>query len=1111
MQFRILGGVGIVGDDGVLTRIPAAKQRALLMLLILNANRVMTASALAEGLWEEAQPGGPRAALHVMMSRLRSVLGPFADRVVSERGGYRLDVGPSETDLALAEMLLRDGRAALGRDEPAKAAADFEQALALWTGEGFDDDLHELAFAFDAERRLRELKYSLIESRNDAYLSDGRHLEVLADIDRCVAAEPLREHLCAQRVVALYRAGRQADALRTCEALRTLLRDEIGVDPSPDFVRLERRVLDHDPALLATRAGFMTPLPAWTAESLPFVGREAEYQQVLSNLAEAIVSGVRVVLVEGEPGIGKSRLLLEVARRVARDAIVLPVHAHDVFNPALHTFARVIAEATRRLSDEELQEIVDLFRNVPNDIARVRAAATAVETGEPLTRWVSEGELLQGIAPWTAALSAKAPVVVLIDDLDTAGTSLLHVIWHLATLTTPKRILIVGSARESFDPTSLTPLARTIAALDDHGLFDRIVLEPLDTANIEMLLERMHIFGASDLAQRLRELTAGNPFLLAETLSISSPEAAVAQWPSPPRVRDLVRQRTAELGRAAADLCNIACLFDNDFSVSVLADTTGASEATVALLIDSAVAAHVLQPASLNSFTFAHQLFRHALVTDLSDSQRADGHRRIAGALERSGAPPALLAAHWSAASGPEVRAKVCQYAREAGHQSCALFEPRAAIEWFRLADQHLDDHRRRGELLVDLAEAQHLAGDPNGNATLREAIDIALSTHDDDLTLRIARSTTPGWSSLPGATTGVTQTFLDRALSIATDDATRSRILARQAIELSLTEPDPAERMADQAIELARKSHDSTALGETLLRRAAISLSPHSLNVRRRVLHELSELNEQSSDVATQYHTDSGLVVAAIQSGDIAEVERVAAGADAIAGRYDLAAIRWSAMTRRAWRTGLAGDFEQAEQRIEEARAFGIESAVTQAPATAFMQLGLLRWQQHRVAEMLPAVRTAYDTTQEIFPSIALVLARALVDDDADHGEARALITTFADNSFEGLRRGTFWSTTLILSAETACVLEMRQLSGAIRDLLLPFADQVAFNGIWVTAPVAYGIGIAMTGCDDPRAGRFLEQAVDIAERIQAPTLATLARAAANRLGAHPEVGISG
>jgi DNA-binding SARP family transcriptional activator len=187
VQFRILGGVAVVADDGEVTRITARRQRALLALLILNANRVMGSAVLVDELWGEALPDAPVAALQVVVSRLRTRLGPFGSAVAAEPGGYRLDVGPDETDLLVAEALLRDGRSALACNDAAHAAHTFERALALWAGDALDD-LADLPFAGEAARRLRELRLSLIEARNDALLADARHLEVLADIEALVSA-----------------------------------------------------------------------------------------------------------------------------------------------------------------------------------------------------------------------------------------------------------------------------------------------------------------------------------------------------------------------------------------------------------------------------------------------------------------------------------------------------------------------------------------------------------------------------------------------------------------------------------------------------------------------------------------------------------------------------------------------------------------------------------------------------------------------------------------------------------------------------------------------------------------------------------------------------------
>src|SRR5436309_5996607 len=154
MQLRVLGEIGVVDDDGAVTPITANKPRALLAMLVLNANRTMSYPALASALWGDAQPEIPYAALQVVVSRLRSRLGPYADRVQAHAGGYRLAAGTDETDLQVVQALLLEGREALERDEAAHAAAILERALALWSGDALED-LTDLPFAGDGARRLR--------------------------------------------------------------------------------------------------------------------------------------------------------------------------------------------------------------------------------------------------------------------------------------------------------------------------------------------------------------------------------------------------------------------------------------------------------------------------------------------------------------------------------------------------------------------------------------------------------------------------------------------------------------------------------------------------------------------------------------------------------------------------------------------------------------------------------------------------------------------------------------------------------------------------------------------------------------------------------------------
>jgi DNA-binding SARP family transcriptional activator len=1090
--FRILGRVGVVGDDDEWITVAPPRQRALLARLILDTNRVVSGSVLVEALWGQDLPLHPQAALQVVVSRLRTILGSYGNRISAAATGYRLDAAPHEVDFLLAESRLRDGRLALASNEGSRAADAFERALSLWAGDALQD-LAKFSFSTEPARRFGELRLVLTEARNDAYLMDGRHLEVLSDIDSWVASEPHREHLRAQHIAALYRAGRQADALRACESLRKSLRDEVGLDPSPEIQQLERRVLDQDPSLVATDAGFMTPLPAWTAETVAYVGREAEDDRVLARLAEAVDGNLRFVLVEGPAGIGKSRFLLHTARRFARDAIVLPVHVHDVFSPALHTLARVVAEATLGLSDEELTTVLGMLPE-GRDITQLREIAKALVAGEPMTGLLTDEEVLQRAAPWIAGLSARAPVVVIADDIDSASPSVLHVIAQLASLSMPKRVLVIGSVRSPFERIS-PHLARLTATLEGLGCVDRLTLPPLSEREIDDLLQRMRIAPRGELVRRLQELTAGHPLLLAELLNMGSPERVVSEWSSPPRVRDLARMRTAELGRPTAEILKHASLFELDFTVDLVAEISGTSVGTTAALIDRAVDANVLQPSTIHSYRFAHQLFRHALVADLSETQRADGHRRIALALERRQATPGVLAAHWSAASGTDVASKVFAYARAAGRESLTILEPTEAIGWFELALANLTDEADRGSLLAELAEAQQFAGDQDCIANLQEAVRIALATHDDALTLQIVRATTPGWSTLPGVGSAETQLLLARALEIVDDSSTRSRILARLAVDLSLHDSIAAEIAAEQSLKLARESQDRTALLEALLRRASFSLTPPSLAIRRCALQEALDLSSSATDVVTRYFALSASVVAAIQDGDVVEADALSAEADAIAMQYDLAPLQWSARARRAWRTGLEGDLERADALICEAMDYGNQHGVSHAPGSARLQRGMLRWQQHRVAELLPSARAVYDEFVAEFPGIALILARALAEDRQSHDDARALLSEIAENDFATLPFGSFWSSALVITAETACMLELPTVCASIRDLLMPFTDQVAFNGLWVLAPIAYGVGVASIGCDDGRAPQFFDRATQIATRMHAPILADRAR----------------
>ena len=241
MEFRLLGPLE-VADDGRLLALGGAKQRCLLAILLLHANQVVSADRLIDELWPDASPATAVRTLHVSVSRLRKELG--AGRVITRTPGYLLQVDRSEVDLSRFEQLLR---AASGAD-PATAAHKLREALAIWRGPALADLAYE-AFAQTHVARLEELRLVALEQLVDADLATGHHAELVGQLESLVAEHPLRERLRCQLMLALYRSGRQAEALEVYQQARRTLADELGLEPSEELRRLEVAILNHDPAL----------------------------------------------------------------------------------------------------------------------------------------------------------------------------------------------------------------------------------------------------------------------------------------------------------------------------------------------------------------------------------------------------------------------------------------------------------------------------------------------------------------------------------------------------------------------------------------------------------------------------------------------------------------------------------------------------------------------------------------------------------------------------------------------------------------------------------------------------------------------------------------------
>jgi DNA-binding SARP family transcriptional activator len=251
MDFRLLGPLEVwVG--GRLLHVQGAKERALLALLLLDANRLVSSDRIIDELWGDDAPESARSSLQVRVSNLRKALAaPRAsadDLLLSQGSGYSIQLEPNQLDLHRFERLLAEGEDALARDEPAAASETLGQALALWRGPALADFAYE-PFAQVPAARLEELRIAALEQHIDAKLELGRHAELISELKGRVAQHPFRERMRGQLMLALYRSGRQAEALAAYQAARRTLVEELGIEPNPLLQQLEKRILRQDPAL----------------------------------------------------------------------------------------------------------------------------------------------------------------------------------------------------------------------------------------------------------------------------------------------------------------------------------------------------------------------------------------------------------------------------------------------------------------------------------------------------------------------------------------------------------------------------------------------------------------------------------------------------------------------------------------------------------------------------------------------------------------------------------------------------------------------------------------------------------------------------------------------
>ena len=504
MKYCVLGPVEVAdGEHGV--SIKQAKERKLLAILLLNANTVVSVDRLLELMWGENQPASGLKALHYHVAKLRDALRPGrkgtdGTGIQTRSPGYVLVVADDELDSDRFSRLAADGRRLLSTD-PDQAERFLAQALGLWRGTAYAEFEFE-DFAQSEIVRLGEERLGAVELGFQAQLALGRHENLIPKLTALVTEYPYREALRETLITALYRAGRQVDALRSYTEMRTLLGDELGLDPSPELVALEEQVLQHGESLRAPiasvrRNAFGTTFPAQVTS---FIGRNQE----LLDLAEELKAS-RLVTIMGPGGSGKTRLAIEVSIRMVdafRDGAIFvdlaAVRDPDLVEQAVFDAERASESPERtlraalieHLAKQQVLIVMDNCEHVVETAAAViaslianTAAVTVLATSQHLLR--VSGETVVQVPPLQAATSTDAAAILESD----AGQ-----------LFTER----ARSARPGFTPSN-----HEVALISE--LTSRLDGAPLA---IELAAARMRMMSLSEinthLAGRLRLLTNGS-------------------------------------------------------------------------------------------------------------------------------------------------------------------------------------------------------------------------------------------------------------------------------------------------------------------------------------------------------------------------------------------------------------------------------------------------------------------------------------------------------------------------------------------------------------------------------------------------------------------------
>jgi DNA-binding SARP family transcriptional activator len=1137
-SYRILGPVEASAEGEVLP-IGGPIQLRLFAVLVLNANRAVSSDALIDAVWGSERSAADNR-LQMAIARLRRALEPLGRNgeppLRTVGGGYMLTIAPGELDADVFGAGVEEGRNALHAGDAARAAELLRSALALWRG----PPLAEVSFEDFAQaeiRLLEETRLGALVTRIQADLQLGRHSDLIGELQSLHVEYPIHEPFTELLMLALYRCGRQAEALDAYQRTRVQLAEQLGLEPGDGLKSLHADILAQAPWLNRGAgerpAGETRPtehlvprVPRPVSASLPgrvqpygpsvFVDRRKEHAALVGALEDVRSSGRRTVFVTGEPGIGKTRLVSEFAAEAhAGGTLVLAGRCDEgtalPYQPFVEALEHLVDGAPLELLQAHVAHYGDsLARLVPDLAVRVTETPAVMPQASESERYV----LFRAIEGLLTDASASGPILLVLEDLHWADVPTLELLSRL--LSSPRRapLLLLCTCRLK-ELSEDHPVRDLLADVHRERGTLRIDLEGLAVGDVDELVRGLtqDEVGATDdrLVTALETTTDGNPFFITELVRNLVETGALAnedgRWQLSPDVEpddhlplsisETFAKRLRRMGEAVQRCLHVAAVVGEEFDldlVSAIADGGSPADA-----LDEAVGGAVLVevPGSSVRLRFAHALMQRYLYGELSRARRTELHRRVALALEarldQGRVPIAELARHWCAAGDADT-GKALQYALLAGDEALGKLAPDDARRWYQIS---LDLVRRQPaprksevcDLLIRRGEAERQAGDRRFRQTLLEAAGLAQEIGDDRALVRAALANTRGMQSETGVIDDERIESFDAALTVLGDQDSpeRAQLLAMQAAELMYSPDwDRKTRLSDEALAIGRRLGDPEALSRVLNMRFVTLLAPDTHGERSANAVEAVAAAEQLSNPLERFFAYHWAGYACVEAGDTERARSWMAREREIAEQFRQPITLWLSRADEANMAIVAGELELAGQHAAAALEVGRHSEPDAIACFAAQQTAIA-FEAGRLGELVPLLEQAVAENPGV-PGFRATLALALVDGPRA-GEARSILDQAAARNFAELPYDVTWLAVVCIYSYISASVGDTPSAETLYGLLEPWATQVAFPAFGVWGPVSLYLGsLALVLGDFDHAERQLFLALRAATDARAP-----------------------